>query len=189
MHAKITPRSCVWPEVVMTRRVNRVPEGLVAALQADLAEGKARGYTLKQIAAELERSYSWTAEMVRGLQHFPLARLDVWVRITGGCYLARWVAERAGCSLVELEESEAEATAMGAMHESAEALVTISDALADGRLTAEEFRSCERELREAVEAFLALSKALQKRYEAQKAHADPRPRSLAEAERASLGAS
>lgn len=147
MGARITPRA----------------GGLSAALQADLDNAKEAGYSLKAVAAEMGKSYSWAAEMVRGEQPFPLAKLDVWARLTGGQNVARWVADACGYDLVHRKDIDVETTALEAMGESAQALQVASNALSDGTVSAEEVVCYEREMLDAVEKFHGLHRALKAR--------------------------
>lgn len=147
----------------MGEEITPASAGLSAALQQDLNVAKANGRGLKTVATEMGKSYSWAAEMVHAKQPFPLAKLDVWVRVTGGRHLARWVADTCGCDLVEREEDNAEATALEAMGESAEALQAASSALQDGVVTPEELAIYQREMQGAIEKFHGLDLALQSR--------------------------
>ena len=151
----------------MATKDTHIPESLITALKADLDAAKVDGNSLKMVAVAMEKSYSWAAEMVRGEQPFPLAKLDVWVRLTGGRHLAGWVANRAGYDLVERDVIDVETTALQAMGESAEALQAASNALSDGVVTEQELAVYDREMRDAIEKFHGLARALKSRIKRQ----------------------
>jgi hypothetical protein len=152
MGAKITPETA----------------GLVEALKADMEAARRDGASTKMLAAEMGRSNSWASEMLRGEQPFPLAKLDVWARLTGGRHLARWVADTCGYDLAEREDIDVETTALAAMGESAQALQAASRALLDGSVSADEVAAYQREMQEAIEKFHGLDRSLQARMKRQR---------------------
>jgi len=162
----------------MATKITPGAKALVDALQADLVVAKKEGYGLKTVAAEMDRSYSWAAEMVRGEQPFPLARLDTWVRLTGGMNLAHWVAEQVDCDLVLRVDDDLETTLIRAVKESSDATQSASMALLDGEVSEEELEAYEKEMKEAIENFRRLDRALQSRRNRQRCG----PVTLAEAE-------
>lgn len=134
---------------------------LAAALKADYELAKTKGASAKMIAAELGRSDSWTYEMIRGEQPFPLKHLDVWVRLTGGLNLARWVAETSNCDLVpRADMADAETTVLTAMREAMEAVYSAGEAIEDGEVTEEEVQRYREEMSEAIEHLRRLEHVL-----------------------------
>ena len=165
----------------MGTKITPSEKSLAEALQADLAAAKTSGIGLKQVSTEFGRSYAWAAEMVRGQQPFPLAKMGVWVRLTGGVHLARWVADRAGFELVTRAEDDLETTLVRAVKESSDATQVASSAMLDGEINDAEIAAYEREMGEAIENFRRLERALKSRQKQSPA----RPTSLAEAEKLS----
>jgi|JI8StandDraft_1071087.scaffolds.fasta_scaffold250084_1 hypothetical protein len=164
----------------MVKKITSTVEQIAAALQADCDAGKQSGNGLKTVAAAMDRSYSWAAEMVRGEQPFPLHKLDVWVSLTGGRNFARWVAEKVDCDLVERDESDLEATAFDAMRESTEAAHVAFAALADGEISDVEIAAYKKEMADAIARFRQLDRALQLR-RTSNVISEKRPKTLAAA--------
>ena len=144
----------------MSKDSSRSPD-LAAALKADYELAKTKGASAKMIAAELGRSDSWAYEMIRGEQPFPLKHLDVWVRLTGGINLARWVAEVCNCDLVpRTDMADAETTVLTAMREAMEAVYSAGEAIEDGVVTDDEVRRYREEMDEAIEHLRRLENVL-----------------------------
>lgn len=130
----------------MGAKITPAAAGLVAAFQADMAVANSEGTCAKRLAASVDRSKTWAAEMLRGKQPFPRAKLDVWADLTGGRHLARWVARICGCDLVERAVSNVESSALEVMVESGQVPQVVSTALLDGAVTAEEVAVYQREM-------------------------------------------
>ncbi|MCP4644626.1 MAG: hypothetical protein GY851_29555 [bacterium] len=136
-------------------------ESLAAALKADGETAKTDGIGVKMIAEEFDRSDSWTYEMMRGEQPFPLKHFPDWVRLTGGRNLAHWIAEEAHCDLVPRDDTlDAETTVLATMREATEAVSAASKALEDGVITEKELAVYHKEMGDAIEHLRRLENLL-----------------------------
>ena len=136
-------------------------ERLAAAIKADSKAAKAAAVSVKKIAYELGKSDSWTYEMIRGMQPFPLKDFAIWVELTGGKHVAQWVADQVHCDLLPRnQDSDAETTILATMKEVTEAVYTASKALEDGKVTKEELAAYRKEMTEAIEHLRRLGSLL-----------------------------
>lgn len=122
-----------------------------------------KGLIVKEAAARLnintERLYKYLNENA-GHNNFPAYLIPIFTKMIGPELLSH-LAYEAGYAIVKLPEERpglrgALKAAARAMRECSEALEAYSKAIEDGTVTQEEFQRVKREVREAVEALLAI---------------------------------
>ena len=165
----------------MGTRISPEVKALHEALRADLEAAKAHGVGLKMVAAAFDRSVAWASGLVNGHHPLRVEEFGTWASLTGGGHVAQWVAERVNCDLFPREDGGLEATSIDALREATEAAHVALSAMSDGRVTADELKAYQKEMREAIENFLRLGRAMAAR--SKRGAADPdAPRTLAESE-------
>ncbi len=165
----------------MATRISPEVKALHEALRADLDAAKAGGAGLKMVAAAFGRSVAWASGLANGHHPLRVEEFGTWASVTGGEHVARWVAERVDCDLFPREDGGLEATSIDALREATEAAHVALSAMSDGRVTADELKAYRKEMREAIENFLRLGRAMEALSERGAADRDA-PGTLAEAE-------